>query len=82
MLYRFNLREDANIVTDDEGADLPDIAAAKAYAIVAARSIIAGDVLCGTLALSHSIEVTSEDGSHLMIVRFTDAVTIEGPSIT
>lgn len=80
MLYRFNLIEGANIVSDVEGLDLPDIVAARAYAIAAARSIMADDVLCGALALSHSIEIATENGTRLMNVLFADAVAIDRPS--
>lgn len=80
MLYRFNLIEGSNIVSDGEGIDLPNIVAARAYAIAAARSIIADDVLCGTLALSHSIEIATENGCRLMIVPFADAIAISRPS--
>lgn len=79
MLYRFNLVEGPSSGIDAEGVDLLNIVAARAYAIAAARSIIADDVLCGTLALSHSIEIATEDGIRLMIVRFADAVTTDQP---
>lgn len=80
MLYRFNLIEGLDIVSGGDGIDLPNNAAARAYAIAAARSIIADDVLCGTLVLSHSIEITAEDGAQLMIVPFADAIAIDRPS--
>lgn len=80
MLYRFNLIEGFDIVSGGDGIDLPNNAAARAYAIAAARSIIADDVLCGTLVLSHSIEITAEDGAQLMIMPFADAIAIDRPS--
>jgi hypothetical protein len=47
--YFFHLNECGSVTTDAEGGDLPDIAAARAYAIHEARVIMAEEVKRGAL---------------------------------
>jgi hypothetical protein len=75
--YYFHLFNDMN-VPDDEGEDLPDLAAAESFSLRQARALIAAAVTDhGRIVLSHRIEI--EDDRHDLVgtVRFRDAVTIE-----
>ena len=73
--YFFHVREGESLICDPEGSDLPNEAAARAYAVAAARSLLSTDVLAGRLPLSHAIEVADEGGRTLLIVAFGEAVT-------
>lgn len=75
--FYFNLRNDL-VVDDEEGLELPDLAAAREYALFNARSIAAENVHKGKLNLSHRIEITDDDKQVLATVSFADAVTVEG----
>ena len=63
---------------DDEGAELPDLDAARARAIAGARSLICECVARGRVNLDHRIEVADESGARCLTIRFRDVVTIEG----
>lgn len=77
-LYFFNLRNDLD-ADDPEGAELPNLAAAKdrakAYAVdMAAASIQEHH----KLNLDHRIEIADEGGAILDEVRFRDVLVVEG----
>jgi hypothetical protein len=42
-VFYFCARDGAHVLKDDEGVDLPDVAAARAYATEVARDIMRGD---------------------------------------
>lgn len=75
--FYFNLRNDLS-VDDEEGLELPDLAAAREHAIYNARSIAAENVHAGSLNLSHRIEIADGDGTLLDAVSFGEAVIVEG----
>lgn len=74
MRYRMNLVEHAELCLDEEGVELPNLSAARDYAIMAAREIIASDIRDGVLALDVAIQITDGTGQALMLVQFDDAV--------
>lgn len=65
---------------DEEGLELPDLAAATREALAGARSLICEQVLQGRLNLAYRIEVAGADGAVLAVVTFADAVRIEPPA--
>ena len=65
------------IVRDEEGSDLPDLAAARAKAVCNAREMACAEVLDGHLDVSHGIEVADEAGAVQLTVQFADVVKIE-----
>lgn len=73
--YFFNLYNDVDAI-DEEGTELPDLAAAMEHAIEECREMICASVREGHLNLDHRIEVTDEDGTRLLTVPFRDAVAI------
>ena len=76
--FYFNLRNDVS-VDDQEGAELPDLDAARARAEGFARDLAAASVIDhGRINLSHRIEIADESGQTLLTVTFGDAVRIEG----
>lgn len=74
--YFFNLYDDG-IAIDEEGSELPDLAAAKARAFASARAMACAEVLDGHLTLGHRIEVVDGGGELLWTVRFGDVVSVE-----
>lgn len=78
MRYFFHLRESGDYVVDEEGRELPDIAAAEAAARMNARSVIAGEAMAGKLPLAACIEVDDEQGQRVLDLPFRDAVILDG----
>ncbi len=80
--YFFDLLNGLGLVPDEEGAELPNLHAARQRAISEARPIMANEVLEGRLDLSGRIIVRSETGEVLFEVPFSEALVIEHPSQT
>lgn len=74
--YFFHLHNEIH-VSDDEGVELPDLAAAHAYAVANIRDLLKEEVGKGRIKLSHRIVVEEETGGRTMVVAFSEAVTIE-----
>lgn len=74
--FYFHLRNDLE-VDDEEGLEVPDLAAAREYAIFNARSIAAENVHKGKLNLKHRIEIADETRRVVATVSFGDAITVE-----
>jgi len=76
-LFYFHLINDMD-VPDYEGEDLPDMAAAAAFALRQARAMIAAMALDeGRLVLHHRIDIEDEQHSLVGTMAFRDAVRIE-----
>lgn len=75
--YFFHLFNDLDVL-DDEGRELPDIAAALSTAETDAREMAAESVRRGHLNLSHCVEVRDEADHVLFRVCFGDVVTVSG----
>lgn len=75
--FYFHLYNDMD-VPDDEGEDLPDLAAARAYADRQIRAL-AGEMAKqeGRIPLWHRIDIEDEQGAVLDVVHFRDVVRIE-----
>ena len=76
-LYYFNLHDDIEVI-DDEGRQLPDVAAARLEAVKGAREIICHQVMHGRINLSHRIEVEDEHRRPVLTLPFRSVLTIEG----
>ena len=74
-LYYFDIYNDIE-TTDEEGAELADDGAARAYAVTSARSLAADCVKKGHLARSHLIRIFDADRNPVGDVRFDEAVEI------
>ena len=74
--FYFHLRNDLE-VDDEEGIEIPDLAAAREYALFNARSIAAENVHKGHLNLSHRIEIADDAQRIVGTVTFRDAITID-----
>ena len=74
-LYYFNVYNDDTTI-DEQGAELADEHAARAYAVKAARSLAADTVQHGHLVGHHRVEFVDENQNPLGEVRFDEAVDI------
>lgn len=74
-LYYFNIYND-DITLDEEGIDLADEHAARAYAVKAVRSLAAETVLHGHFMGHHRVEYVDAGQNPLGEVRFDQAVEV------
>ena len=74
--YFFDLYNDT-ITKDEEGAELENVAAARAKAVEYAQGMAAAEVLKGGLNLTHFIAVKGENRQPLFVVRFDETVKVE-----
>jgi len=72
--YFFSARDRYDSPPDEEGVELASLAAVRAQAIEAARSLICDDITRGVIDLNGTIEVTDEAGSAVLHLRFDQAV--------
>ena len=75
-LFFFHIHEDSE-VTDEQGIDMADAAAARVAAVAGARGIMSEQIVKGRLSLHHRIEVEDEAGGAVLTLPFADAVEIE-----
>ena len=75
-VYYFHLRDGVDILLDEEGRQMSDLAAIARAALLEARSIIGHDAAAGQIKLYQRIDV--EDESHKVVhsLEFSDAVKI------
>jgi hypothetical protein len=63
-------------VEDEEGRDLPDLAAARAEAVRSIRSLLADEIRRGRIDLRGRLEVAGSDGEILDSIAFGQAVDV------
>ena len=73
--YFFHLHDNVDC-EDEEGVELPDEKAAKAFALVSARDMASVEVKHGRLNVDHYIEIRADDGRHVGDMLFREVVTI------
>ena len=75
--FYFDLHECGHgAVIDEEGLDLPDLAAAREQAIRSARDVMKGELDSGHLCLGCAIVIRDERGDDVMAVPFADALSV------
>jgi hypothetical protein len=76
--YFFHLRNDLN-ADDEEGAELPDLDAARERAKAFALDMAAASILeHQKLNLHHRIEIADASGAILEVIEFRDVLTLVG----
>lgn len=76
--FYFHLHNDED-ASDEGGRELPDLEAARGYAVSMARFEVAEAAKRdGQIFLSHRIDIADEDGTVLGTVHFRDAVQVRG----
>ncbi len=66
--FFFHFRDGGELTEDPDGANLPDVDAARAKALKAAREAVAGGIKAGRLVLGQSIVITDDAGRELATV--------------
>ena len=74
--YYFHLRDGRDILLDPEGVDLDGLEAARAKALLSARSILAAEILEGKVPLYLRIDVENGAGAIVHRLPFAEAVEI------
>lgn len=75
--YFFHLHNDIE-AEDPEGVELPDLAAARKWAMRSARDLAAASLVeHGRIVRSHRIDVADQSGAVVLTVRFGDVVAVE-----
>jgi hypothetical protein len=63
--FYFHIRENDKLVTDVEGVDLPDLAAARREAELSAREMLADAIKSGRERVPEAFVITDEEGRTL-----------------
>ena len=74
--FRFNLYNSTGFVEDEEGRELPDLAAARHEAMNDIRSILSEEITAGRVDLRGRLEIVDELAKLSSTVRFDEAVEI------
>lgn len=74
--YHLHICSETELILDEEGIDLPHLAAAKLEAIRGARSIMSADLLVGMMTLGQSIQIHDEFGTRLSEIPYAECVKI------
>jgi hypothetical protein len=61
---------------DEEGAEFPDLAAARAEVIAAGREMLARLIKEGRIVDGRVLEIWDEDGNHLDTIKLRDLVLL------
>jgi hypothetical protein len=77
--YFFDVSNGQGFVSDEEGVDLQDQAAAVHMAMDSIRSILAEEVRKGVIDLDGFIEVRDDSAQALARITFTEAFTVRLP---
>ena len=78
MRFFLHLHECGTVLTDEEGGELDDLAAAQVAATRAARGIMAAEVARGQLCLGCCVVIEDESGSEVGRVPFRDVLIVTG----
>ena len=80
--YFLHIRDRAGSVRDEDGGDFSGLVAAIDEAQRGIRSLLSDSVKAGTLDLDGYIEIADVDGVPVLVVSYTDAITIMLPGRT
>ena len=72
--YFFHIEGPDGRQVDDEGGELPDLMAARQYAMGTARQILSQTVLTGGAPNGRRVIVTNEQGHAILEVPFKEAM--------
>lgn len=78
--YYFHLHDGIDVVLDEEGRELSDLAAAIVAALSDARSIISHDALEGRINLDQWLDIETAGGEVIHRLPFVDAVEVIRPT--
>jgi hypothetical protein len=74
LVFHFHVRDGGRVIEDPDGSELPNLEAARAEALAAAREAIAERIRTGKVVESRSFEITGEAGRVLATVTYRDVL--------
>ncbi len=74
--FYFHLRDDAGLMRDTEGSELPDLDAARAEAVADARSLVAEWLRMGQVVDGRRFEIADEAGQVLAVIPLRDVLKL------
>ena len=74
--FYLHIRNGGGYAEDPEGQELSSLAAARTAAIDGVRSLLSEEARQGELDFSGSIEIADEEGNVLLIVPFSEAISL------
>jgi hypothetical protein len=77
--FHLHIHDRGGVSFDEEGLELADLRAARAYAVDGIRSLAGEEVRFGQLSLDIRVEIADEAGRILETVRFADAIEVRLP---
>ncbi|HEX8413564.1 MAG TPA: hypothetical protein VF637_06700 [Sphingomicrobium sp.] len=75
-IFYFHIALHDRFISDPEGVERTDLAAARVEAIASARDLMRSDILGGELHMDQAIHIHDADDVHLATVTFDDALQI------
>jgi len=75
--FYLHVHNSSGAAEDDEGAELPDLDAARARAVEGIRSILSEEVLDGRLDLRGRVDIADAEGRVLASVAYAEAVDLQ-----
>jgi hypothetical protein len=75
--YFLHIHGSTGVAPDDEGQDLPNLAAARVTAIEGIRSLLAEEIRTGFLDLRGFVEIADEAAAIVAVVHFQEAVELQ-----
>jgi hypothetical protein len=75
--FYFHIKNGDELIPDDEGTDLPDVAAATREALQAARELLAEAIKVGTSKVPEALVITDETGQTVEVLPL--AVVLSEP---
>ncbi len=75
--FYLNIRDGEDLIEDPEGSDLPDLAAARAEALSAARELLAERLKAGGVVNGQAMEIVDETGTVRAVIPFRDALQLD-----
>jgi hypothetical protein len=67
--FYFHVRTGDHLIPDEEGADFPDLAAARCEAVLAAREVLADAIMSGKPDVPEAFVIADERGRPLDMVQ-------------
>jgi hypothetical protein len=75
--YFLHIRSEGQLIRDEEGANVADVAAARELAVQGARDLLAEKLRTGEPLDGDVIEITDDAGNVVDLVRFRDMFGID-----
>jgi hypothetical protein len=75
--FYFHIRRGEELVTDEEGVDLPDVEAARREGLLAAREILAEMVLHNEVVDGEEFQIANDQGVLVATIPFRSVIREE-----